>query len=251
MNLAILIILCFVLVETTLLLLSKKTEIFNKSTKRKIYIDTSALMDGRILSVARTGFIGDDLFIPRSVLHELQLLADGKDNDKRTLARQGMENANDLERVTFCNVSVLNDPLDRTLVDERLITLAKENHGLICTTDYNLNRRATTEGIEVLNINDLAVVLRDDYAAGEKLIVKIKSQGSNPGQGVGHLPNGTMVVVEKAAKDIGQEIDVEIQRFVQSNTGRIIFATKALKAKSPKTTNTKKSKKPNNKKAKL
>lgn len=200
-----------------------------KSNRRKVYVDTSALIDGRIVAVARTGFISDDLYIPRSAIRELQLLADGKDRERREAARRGMENVGELERIVFCNVTIVQDELDRTPVDERLITLAKENQGAICTNDYNLNKVAETEGIDVLNVNELVMAVSDNYAPGDKMTVKITAPGSNKGQGVGHLDNGIMVVVDRAEKNVGTEIEVEVQRFIQTSAGRMIFAKRVHK----------------------
>ncbi len=214
----------FVLAETSFLCVRSLGEKRKNTGKRKIYVDTSTLIDGRILAVAETGFIGDDLLIPRSVIRELQLLADGKDKDKRELARKGLDNVNALERVVYCNTIIVQDQLDRTPVDERLIVLAKENHGIICTNDFNLNKVAGTEGIDVLNINDLAIALQNDYQPGQKLRVKITTKGANPGQGVGHLENGVMVVVDGAARKIGQELETEVVRFMQTSSGRMMFA---------------------------
>lgn len=219
-----------IFLEVTILLLrSVRGEKVN-SKKRKIYVDTSALMDGRILSIAEAGFIGDDLVIPRSAIRELQLLADGKDSEKRSRARIGMETVNALERVVFCNTEVLADPLDRTPVDERLIQLAKENKGLIFTCDYNLQKVAETEHIEVLNPNRLASELKSEFASGEKFKLKISAEGQNPKQGIGYLPEGTMVVVDNAAKNIGAEITVMFEKYIQTNSGRMIFAKKVAKA---------------------
>lgn len=230
MEIFILVIVLLLLAESTAILAIVSKKLTKKSSRRKIYVDTSALMDGRIVAVAQTGFIGDDLIIPRSVIRELQLLADGKDREKRERARTGMDNANELERVIYCNVTILQDPLDRTPVDERLLALAKENHGLICTTDFNLNKVAATEGIDVLNVNDLALALNNDYTAGRRFKVKITSLGSNPGQGVGHK-DGVMIVVDNAAKNLGTEIEVESVRFIQTSAGRMMFAKKTRKKK--------------------
>lgn len=239
MELFILIIILLVLAETTYISLTlSRGPLFARRQRRKVYVDTSALIDGRILSIAQTGFISDDLIIPRSVIRELQLLADGKDSEKRRLARFGMDIASELERVVYCNVEILQDPLDRTLVDERLIELAKSNHGAILTNDYNLGKVATTEKIDVLNVNDLSLVLRSEYYPGQNQTLKIASSGSNPGQGVGYLTDGTMVVVDNAAQFIGQTVEVEIIHLHQTSAGRMIFArlagekTKAIKPRS-------------------
>lgn len=213
-----------ILAEVSFLCIRSFTKPRQKSGKRKVYIDSSTLMDGRILGVAETGFIGDDLIIPRSVIREMQLLADGKDSSKRSIARRGLDNVNALERVIYCNVEILQDALDRTPVDERLIALAKENHGAICTNDFNLNKVASAEGIDVLNINDLAIALQNEYQPGQKMKLKITAKGANPGQGVGHLKDGTMVIVDNGSRKIGQEVNVEVVRFIQTSSGRMLFA---------------------------
>ena len=215
-----------IFIETTFLVVKNSKTQGVRGGKRKIYVDTSALMDGRILEIAKTGFLGDDLFIPRSVIRELQLLADGKDSEKRTRARFGMELASELERVIYCNTEILEDRLDRTPVDERLIELAKKNHGMIITCDFNLQKVAETEKIEVLNPNELANKLRPEFVPGDKITVKISGQGQNPKQGVGYLPDGTMVVVNNASEDVGKEINATFGNYLQTNAGRMLFADK-------------------------
>lgn len=224
MQIAIIIISSIVLVETTLLLAKSLHKLPTGNPKRKVYVDTSTLIDGRILSVAETGFIGDDLIIPRSVIRELQLLADGSDSEKRARARFGMDIVNQLERVVSINVDILQDELDRTPVDERLIELAKANRGLILTNDFNLGKVAATEGIEVLNVNDLAQSLRSEFLPGDKLSLSIVQKGNNKHQGVGYLKDGTMVVVDDAAKHVGETIKVEFIRFLQTSAGKMMFA---------------------------
>ena len=191
---------------------------------RKIYVDTSALIDGRILNVARTGFIDGDLIILKSVLRELQLLADGKDNEKRSRARIGLENVSELERIVEVNTEVLDDGENPNGVDNRLLEYAKKNRGAILTLDYNLIKVAEAEKTETLNINDLAIAVRTDYVPGQKMKVRITEKGANRGQGVGHLPNGTMVVVDKASNKIGREVTVELVRFHETSAGKMIFA---------------------------
>lgn len=244
MNIVFGLILLVILFEVSYLLIKSEWRERFKSgygQKRKIYVDTSALIDGRILEIAKTGFIGDNLIIPRSVIRELQLLADGKDAEKRTRARFGLDVVNELERVVYCDTTILQDPLDRTLVDDRLIELAKENRGAICTVDFNLGKVAATEKIDVLNVNDLAMVLRSEYLPGEKFVLKITSEGSGAKQGVGHLPDGTMVVVDDAKNKIGQEVQVEFVRFLQTAAGRMMFA-KPLKSRSVRKTKIRKNK---------
>ncbi|MDO5481113.1 MAG: TRAM domain-containing protein [Candidatus Saccharibacteria bacterium] len=224
MEIIILIITLLILTETTLIFFVLKDKLNKKSTRRKVYIDTSALMDGRILAIAQSGFLADELIIPRSVIREMQLLADGSNTEKRNRARRGMDNVNELERVEYCDVKIFPDELNRTPVDERLISLAHENHGAICTVDYNLAKVALTENIDVLNVNELAMVLRSEYLPGDKVKIKINTAGTNPGQGVGHLEDGTMVVVDNAARRVGQEVTIEIIRFLQTSAGRMMFA---------------------------
>lgn len=229
MNLFILITTLTILGETTFLTYAKYKSLrraYNSyGKKRKIYVDTSSLMDGRILRAAETGFLSDDLIIPRSVIRELQFLADGKDPEKRGRARFGMDVASALERIIYLNTEILPDELDHTPVDERLLQLAKENGGLVLTCDFNLLKVAATEGIETLNINDLALALRGEFLQGERFTVKISARGNNPRQGVAYLTDGTMVVVEDAAKKIGQYLEVEFVRFLQTSSGKMVFAT--------------------------
>lgn len=213
-----------ILVETSFLTVRSFKLPRSGSSKRKIYVDTSALMDGRILKIAKAGFLGDNLIIPRSVIRELQLLADGNDSEKRSRARLGMDNANELERVILTNVEILDDVLDHTPVDERLIELAKANRGLILTCDYNLQKVAETEKIDVLNPNELATELKSEHLPGDVFKLKITGVGSNPKQGVGYLPEGTMVVVEGASKKVGKEVEVIFDKYIQTNSGRMMFA---------------------------
>lgn len=225
MNEIILILLCLIFIETTFLTIRLFKKSFNYyGQKRRIYVDTSSLMDGRILKVAKTGFLGGTLIIPRSVLREMQLLADGKDSEKRARARFGLDIVNELERVIHTDVIILSDPLDHTPVDDRLLQLAKENHGLILTNDFNLGKVAATMGIDILNINDLVMELRADYLPGERLKIKISGTGSNPKQGIGYLPDGMMVVVDDASSKVGKIIEIEFVRFLQTSAGRMMFA---------------------------
>ncbi len=194
------------------------------SNKRKIYIDTSALIDGRIINIARSGFLDGDLIILKSVLLELQLLADGKDTEKRSRARAGLSAATELERVINVNTEIVDDTGGLRKVDEELLKYAKENRGAILTMDYNLIKVAEAEKIETLNINDLALATRSEFVPGEKVRLRILDKGSNKGQGVGHLDDGTMVVVDNAANKIGHEVTVELIKFYETPAGKMIFA---------------------------
>lgn len=232
MEILILVIILLILAETTVIFIKNSQKpLINTNQKRKIYIDTSALMDPRLLSVAQTGFISDDLIIPRSVIHELQLLADGKDHDKRLRARAGLDMIRELERVVFFNISIIDDALDRTPVDNRLLELARSNHGAILTNDFNLKKVAATDHIDALSLNELALVMRAEYLPGEHANVKILSPGSNQGQGVGYLRDGTMVVVDHASNCIGEEVEVEFVRLNQTAAGSMMFAKLAKPVK--------------------
>ncbi|MBR3138060.1 hypothetical protein IKG41_01800 [Candidatus Saccharibacteria bacterium] len=225
MEIIILIIVIIILAETTILL-SKKHRT-TRSGNRRIFVDTSVLIDGRILNIARTGFIDGNLIILKSVLKELQLLADGKDSEKRSRARSGLSNITELERVIEVSTEILDDGEGNKKVDDQLLKYAKEEKGLILTLDYNLIKVAEAEKIATLNINELALAVRTEFLPGAKIKLKITEKGSNRGQGVGHLSDGTMVVVEKASNKIGKDIIVEFVRFHETPAGKIIFARSA------------------------
>lgn len=222
MELFILVITLAIFAETNFLIFHKRK--LGKSSKRKIYVDTSVLIDGRILNIAKTGFIDGDLLILKSVLLELQLLADSKDTEKRRRARAGLETVSELERVININTEILDIEIKNKKVDEELLRVAKENKGTILTLDYNLIKVAEAEKIATLNINDLALAVRSEFLLGEKVKIKILEKGSGKGQGVGHLPDGTMVVVDKATNKIGKDVLVEFVKFHETSAGRMIFA---------------------------
>ena len=198
-----------------------------KSKDRAILVDTSVLMDGRIAAVAQTGFIGGTLVIPRSVIGELQFLADHADADKRARARYGLDVVTELQAMERVDVELLQDgSRAREGVDDRLLKLAKQHGAVIMTLDYNLNKVAAVEGTEVLNLNELAQSIRMEHLPGEKITLEIIQKGQDAHQGVGYLPDGTMVVVDQANSQIGQTLDVEIVRNLQTAAGRMIFAKK-------------------------
>lgn len=232
MDLLLLLLTLIILSETTLLAVKTRSKpLIASHQKRKIYIDTSVLMDPRFLAVAQTGFIGDDLIVPRSVIHELQLIADGKDHDKRTRARAGLDTVRELERITFFDLTIYSDALDRTPVDNRLLELAKANRGFILTNDFNLKKVAATEQIEVLSLSELALALRNEYLPGERARVKVVATGSNAGQGVAYLKDGTMVVIDHGKSHLGQEVEVEFIRLNQTAAGTMMFARLARSRK--------------------
>lgn len=222
MEYLILIICGMILVETSFLTFKRFRP--TRSGKRKIFVDTSALIDGRILNVARTGFIDGDLVVLRSVLRELQLLADGKDAEKRARARAGLDNVSELERVIEVDTEIMDDDGRGMKVDDLLLEKAREYNGVVLTLDYNLIKVAEAEKVGTLNLNDLALALKTDFKPGRRVRLKIVEKGSNAGQGVGHLEDGAMVVVEHASNKVGKEVMVELERLHETSAGRMIFA---------------------------
>lgn len=198
-----------------------------KVARGSILLDTCSIMDGRIVDVAKTGIITAELIIPRSVVRELQLLADKADHDKRVRARKGLDNIRELQRLDSVSVVVVNDGLvDSGGVDERLLELAQKYDAAIATTDYNLNKVAKVINVTVINVNELAQMLRAQLLPGETVEIELIQAGNNREQAVGYLEDGTMVVVEDARNQIGQKVRVEIVRSLQTEAGRMMFAKK-------------------------
>lgn len=200
-----------------------KTAGFSKS--KKIILDSCALIDGRIVELAKSGFTSGEIIIPQFVLSELQMLADGNNSHKRERARFGLDAAKELQSVNTVNVSINRDQFAETKqIDDKLVLLAKKLSAELYTTDYNLNKVAAVEGVKVLNVNELALSMRPIILPGESKKVKIIQKGSGRGQGVGYLEDGTMVVVDNAQKLMGKTIEVEINRYHQTDAGKMIFA---------------------------
>ncbi len=189
-------------------------------------VDTSVIIDGRIADIARAGFIHIELLVPRFVLAELQNIADSDDAMRRSRGRRGLEVLNELRQISEVTVEVTGeDAPDIKEVDAKLVALARRFDCQILTTDYNLNRVAQIEGIRVLNINELANAIRAVVLPGEEMVVKVVQPGKERGQGVGYLPDGTMIVVEQGDKLIGREVTTEVTRVFQTVAGKMIFAT--------------------------
>lgn len=211
--------------ETSYLTVMKLRQRTLKVARGSILLDTCSLMDGRIVDVAKTGIITAELIIPRSVIHEMQLLADKSDHDKRARARKGLDNVRELQKLESVSVTIINDGLaEEGGVDERLLNLARKYDASICTTDYNLNKVARVIGVTVINVNELAQRLRLKFIPGEHIEVRITQTGANRNQGVGYLDDGTMIVVEDAKEFIDQKVKVEITRSFQTEAGRMMFA---------------------------
>jgi uncharacterized protein YacL len=186
-------------------------------------IDTSVIVDGRILEIVESGFLEGPLVLPRFVLHELQLIADSVDSMKRTRGRRGLEVLAKLQETATLDI-VDHDYADIAGVDAKLVRMGRERGAKLVTNDYNLNRVAQLEGVVVLNINELAGAVKPVVLPGEELHVTIVRDGKEPHQGVGYLDDGTMIVVENGRRLMGEDTDVQVTSVLQTVAGRMIFA---------------------------
>ena len=190
-----------------------------------ILVDTSAIIDGRIADLTMTGFIDRSLLVPRFVLDELRHIADSSDSMRRNRGRRGLEVLGRLRKDTSVPMRVLDVGLESgEEVDARLVELARGTKSSILTTDYNLNRVAEIQGVQVLNVNELANAVKSIVLPGENLRVDIMQEGKEAGQGVAYLDDGTMVVVEGGRRFINSARNVQVTRVLQTNAGRIVFA---------------------------
>lgn len=190
-----------------------------------VVIDTSAVIDGRIVDIARTGFILGRLVVPRFVLDELQRIADSPDTLRRNRGRRGLEMLTALQKDSVSPVEVSEATYPEVdEVDAKLVAFARDHDAAILTNDFNLNRVAELQGIRVLNINELANAVKAVVHPGEEMRVKIIQEGKEPGQGVGYLDDGTMIVVEGGSRFMEQELPITVTRVLQTVAGRMIFA---------------------------
>jgi uncharacterized protein YacL len=188
-------------------------------------LDTSVIIDGRIADITETSFVEGPILIPQFVLSELQHIADSSDPVKRTRGKRGLEVLHHIQKQVNVDVRIVDTdyPMVRE-VDAKLIELAKEVRGKIVTNDSNLNKVAELQGIEVLNINELANALKPVVLPGEEMNVKILKEGKEMGQGVAYLDDGTMIVVDNGRRQMGKTIDVIVTSVLQTPAGRMIFA---------------------------
>ncbi len=194
-------------------------------TQHEILVDTSVIIDGRIADIAKAGFVPGHLLVPRFVLAELQNIADSDDAMRRGRGRRGLEVLNSLRGTDGIEVEILETELPEIKeVDAKLVRLARDRSANVLTTDFNLNRVASIEGVRVLNINELSNAIRPVVLPGEELAVHVVQMGKEKNQGVGYLPDGTMIVVENGDKLIGQEVMTEVTRVFQTVAGKMIFA---------------------------
>jgi uncharacterized protein YacL len=209
-----------------------KTNSGEGSSERTILLDTSVIIDGRIADVSRTGFLDGILTIPRFVLNELQHIADSSDALRRNRGRRGLDMLNKLQKESVVPIRITDMDVEEVReVDDKLVRLAKSLKAPVLTNDFNLNKVAELQGVRVLNINELANALRAIVLPGENMHVKLVQEGKELGQGIAYLDDGTMVVVENGRKFIGNSIDVTVTRMLQTNQGRMIFATPAVNGK--------------------
>jgi uncharacterized protein YacL len=193
-------------------------------TGEAIVVDTSSIIDGRILDIVQTGFLEAQLIVPRVVLNELRALADSTEHMKRQKGKRGIEILHSLKKEQHVEVVIHEADVEGVKsVDEKLVKLGREMNAKILTTDYNLNRIAQLQGVRVLNINDLSNALKPIFIAGERFSLKLIKEGKEHNQAVGYLEDGTMVVVEHARWLIGKTAEVEVTSVLQSPSGRIVF----------------------------
>ena len=202
---------------------------FSKQTKgaRPILLDTSVIIDGRIADIAETKIFESQLIVPRFVLSELQAVADSEDKLRRNRGRRGLDVLNRLQNNKKSDIKIMDAHApavdDAPDVDAKLVALASHMDGRVLTNDYNLNKIAQLRGVDVININDLANALKPVVLPGETMVVKILKTGEEPGQGVGYLEDGTMVVAEQGRDHVGREIAITVTSVLQTSAGRMIF----------------------------
>ncbi len=189
-------------------------------------LDTSVIIDGRIADIVETGFIGDLLVIPEFVLQELQHIADSPDPTRRVRGRRGLDIIKRLQQEKLVEVQIERQDFENIAeVDAKLVALALRLGAKIVTNDFNLSKVAEVQGLQVLNINQLANALKPVVLPGEVLRLHILKEGKEQGQGIAYLEDGTMVVVENASKHLGKEVEVSVTSILQTTAGRLIFTT--------------------------
>jgi uncharacterized protein YacL len=203
---------------------------FSKQVRgaRPIVVDTSAIIDGRLLELADTGVLESRLIVPRFVLHELQLVADHGDKLKRNRGRRGLDVLNKLQSNRKVEVILYDwtghaSPEETEDTDQKLLALSKELNGRLMTTDFNLSKVAQVRGVDVINVNELAGALRPTVLPGERLHVKLVKPGEDPSQGIGFLDDGTMVVVEHGRPHLNSDVELTVTNVLQTSSGRMIF----------------------------
>jgi len=193
----------------------------------KKILDTSVIIDGRIVDLCKLKFIEGEIIIPKFILKELQAVADSQDNLKRNRGRRGLDNLNQIQNIKDINLKIIdNDYPELKEADEKLIKLAAEINAALITNDYNLNKIAELHNIVVINLNDLANALKPVLLPGEQVEILIVKEGKEHNQGIGYLNDGTMVVIDNANKLLNQKVSAIVTSTIQTSAGRMIFGKK-------------------------
>ncbi|MFH1749671.1 MAG: TRAM domain-containing protein [bacterium] len=199
--------------------------VFGSESGADMLVDTSSLIDGRIVEVIRAGFINNKFLIPEFILKELQQVADSRDPIRRAKGREGLKNLRTIQKLPNIDSEIIEEDFPEIkYVDERLVKLAKLRKTGIITVDFNLNNVAQIQKIRVLNINELANSLRPLFVPGEELDIKIVQRGKEGSQGVGYMEDGTMVVIEDGMKFLHKTVKCVVSRILQTDAGRMVFA---------------------------
>jgi len=203
----------------------EKVEPCPEDGKKPKILDTSVIIDGRIADICKTGFIEGPLVIPEFVLEELQHIADSSDNLKRNRGRRGLDILKKIQKELDIEVVIVDiDFDDISEVDSKLVKLARQMNGKVVTNDFNLNKVADLQGVQVLNINDLTNSVKSIVLAGEEMETQIIKEGKESGQGIGYLDDGTMIVVDGGRRYVGKNVAVVVTSVLQTSAGRMIFA---------------------------
>jgi uncharacterized protein YacL len=198
-------------------------------SKTKI-LDTSIIIDGRIIDIAATGFLEPPFLVPNFVLREIQLISDSPDAIKRNRGRRGLDMLNQLQKRSDLEVKIsYKDYTETREVDQKLIRLAKDTGGYLVTNDFNLNKVAELQGIRVLNMNNLANALKPVVLPGEEIELQVVKEGKDENQGIAYLEDGTMVVIEGGGKLIGKKVKINVTSVIQTNAGKMVFTKLAQK----------------------
>lgn len=212
---------------------------FSKQTKgaRPMLVDTSVLIDGRISDIAATGIVDSRLIVPRFVLDELQTVADSGDKLKRARGRRGLDVLSKVREIKHADLIIYDSSGHEEGgvrgVDQKLISLALQLNARLLTTDFNLKEVGQLRGVDVIDLNDLGRALKPVVLPGERLAVRLVREGEEPGQGVGYLEDGTMVVIEQGRAYVGDEVEFTVTKLLQTTAGRLVFGRLAGDPNSP------------------
>ncbi|REJ87162.1 MAG: PIN/TRAM domain-containing protein [Planctomycetota bacterium] len=199
---------------------------------RPLILDSSALIDGRVADVIDTHMIDGQLLVPQFILQEVQDIADSHDKVRRSRGRRGLDVLKRIQSDPKVEVRIVeSDAANGRSVDQRLIEISKQTNGRLVTNDLNLNKLAGVQGVPVVNLNDVSNALKPKFIPGEHVRIRLIKEGESPGQGVGYLDDGTMVVVESGSTEVGNEVDTVVTSVLQNSAGRMLFCRLALEEK--------------------